>query len=71
MPGGWARQNKPGPEAYPLEPAEDKPAPRGVFTMDMPLGKPRRPKPRIKGVPDPTGGPDTDYQPGGGTWASV
>jgi hypothetical protein len=68
---GWAKQNKPGPEDYPLRPAEEHaPAPRGVFTMDMPWGKGRRKVPKIKGLPESTEA-DPDYSPGGGTWHSV
>jgi hypothetical protein len=69
---GWAKQNKPGPENYPLTPPEEpRPAPRGVFTMDMPFGKPVRKVPKIKGLPEPSEGPDPDYLAGGGTWHSL
>lgn len=71
MPFGWAWQNKPGPENYPLEPAGERPAPQGVFTMDMPWAKTPRPPKKIKGLPEPSEGPDPDYAPGGGTWHSL
>lgn len=66
--GGWARQRKPGPESYaPVE--TEGVAPGGVTVTDMPLGRPRYRKPRIKGVPAITS--EAEDQPGGGTWFSV
>lgn len=43
----------------------------GVFLHDMPVGRPVRPKPKIKGVPGPTTGADSDYLPGQGTWSDA
>jgi hypothetical protein len=41
------------------------------LTMDMPFGKPVRKVPKIKGLPEPSEGPDPDYLAGGGTWHSL
>ena len=70
---GWAE--KPW-RPWPLGPADDAPAPGGLWMADMPVGRPRWGPPHIKGVPEATpegdGTWDEDYRPGGGLpWQPV
>lgn len=69
-PAGFAAHSNEG-DRIPLSPfVQDMRGPLGgVFVQDMPAGKPQvRPRPKVKGVPGPSGEVAEDYRPGGGTW---
>lgn len=66
--GGWAKQRMAW--LRPQARREGELPQRGVSVMDMPVNKPKQPKPRVKGVPE-TVTTDPDYEPGKGVWYSV